>query len=127
MRVKRFILAGLAALAFAGSAQAADPKGIYGLWVEMLPTGGGMVTEFTPTTISAWGVDADGKTISTPNTAAVSYRDLGPAIGVDFQQGGGLLVQVKGPTDIILSFPDADSHELKPWKPPVATPKGPKS
>jgi len=122
LRTSALLLTLIAGLALAGPACAADPKVIYGTWIERLPDGGGMVTAFTETTISEYGVNAAGQPVTTPMTMAVSYRDLGPSIGVDFKEGGGLLVAVRGPADITLDFPDAATHDLKPWRPPIAAP-----
>jgi len=100
-------------------AQAADPKAIFGAWIENLPGGGGVITEFTATTITSYSVNAAGQRISTPITASVTYRDLGKTIGVDFQGGGGALVAINGPAAITLDFPDAAAHALVPWKPKI--------
>jgi hypothetical protein len=119
-------LIAIALLTLPGAASAADPKMLYGSWIEHLPDGGGMVTTFTETTISEVGVNAAGSPITTPMTLQVSYRDLGPSIGVDFKDGGGLLVAVRGPAAITLAFPDAGAHDLVPWRPPAA-PTAPKA
>lgn len=115
-----------AALALAGPAAAADPKAILGAWVEQLPSGGGIVTVFTDSTISSYGVNAAGERISAPMTMTVSYRDLGKTVGVDFKDGGGLLVAIQSPSAITLNFPDAGSHNLTPWR-PVQTPPAKKA
>jgi hypothetical protein len=120
-----FALAMAGVLVLAAPARAADPKTIMGYWIEQLPGGGGMVTVFTPGAITAFGVNAANERISTPISQAVSYRDLGQTIGVDFAEGGGLLVAVHGPTSITLDFPDAAPHDLIPWRPPTPAPSGP--
>ena len=123
--MRRLLTALVLASAFAGPAFAADPKVIFGSWIERAPEGGGMVTVFTATTISSYGVNAAGQMVTPPMTGEVTYRDLGPSIGVDFKGGGGLLVAVRGPAAITLDFPDAADHDLTRWTPPPAATKTP--
>ncbi len=132
MRLTLLACAAAASAFFAATpSRAAGVSAIYGLWVETLANGGGMITQFTPTTISAWGIDADGQQISPTTAETVTYRDLGGVIGVDFVKGGGILIQVRGPTDLVMSFPGEGAHQLKPWRgpqpkaPAAATPANP--
>jgi hypothetical protein len=98
--------------AWASAAAASDPNQIIGKWIERFPNGSGMVTEFTATTISSFGVDASGKQGAPPQTTKVTYKDLGDSIGVNFAGGGGILVLVKGPNNIVLDFPGMGAHQL---------------
>jgi hypothetical protein len=107
------MLAICALLALTTEANAADPNQLIGKWIEHLPNGSGLITEFTATTISSYPIDKSGKAIGSPLPMKVAYKDLGDSIGVDFADGGrGVMVLVKDPNDIVLDFPGLGAHQL---------------
>ncbi|HUZ71914.1 MAG TPA: hypothetical protein VMU87_02915 [Stellaceae bacterium] len=113
--MKKLVLFALLLAAFCGSASvatASDPNQLIGRWIERFPNGNGMVAEFTATTISTYGVDATGKRTIPPTTMKVTYKDLGSSIAVNFVGGGGIMVLVKGPRNIVLDFPGVGAHQL---------------
>jgi hypothetical protein len=108
------VLALCATFLYATAAHAADPKLIFGVWIEKYRNGNGMVTEFTPQSMESYSVDAAGKRVKDVGKFSVSYRDLDPStIGIDFQGGGGVMVLVKDHDAIVLDFPGMGAHPLK--------------
>jgi hypothetical protein len=101
-----------------GAAVAADPGLLSGSWVERLPNGASMVTEFASSTIYSYALDPSGKRLPAGNKMNVTYRDLDrSSIGIDFQGGGGFMVIVKDPQTIILDFPGVGVHQLTKLQP----------
>ncbi len=102
----------LIGLVFAPAAHAGDPSLLVGKWMEKFPNGTGIVTEFTPTTISFYPVDASGKPKAEPKPQEVTYRDLGQTIAIDFNGGGGIMALIKDHGSMVLMFPGMGSHPL---------------
>jgi hypothetical protein len=91
----------------------ASPAQIFGKWIEEGPNGAEMVTEFTPTTISSYGLDPSGKRVGKANQFSVTYKDVGGStIQVNFQTGGGILVHVQDKDTIIMEFPGVGTHTM---------------
>lgn len=110
---RRFIFFILALLALATPALAFEIEDLYGKWLEK-HSKGGMVTEFTPTTISFYPVDPSGKPLASASApAAITYRHQGETIGIDFGPGqGGLLVLAQDHDTIMLDFPGVTARRL---------------
>lgn len=99
-------------LLFACAARAGDPAQLFGKWVEKLSNGAQMVTEFTPTSISFYGVDPSGKPGTASKPQDVTYRDLGDTIAIEFKGGGGIMALIKDHDSMVLIFPGMGSHPL---------------
>ena len=110
--MRTYPLIALCSLVFIQTATAADPAQLIGKWVEHLPNGAAMITEFTPTTISFYAVDPSGKPNTDPKPQDVTYRDLGETIAIEFKGGGGLMAMMKDQQSIILIFPGMGSRPL---------------
>jgi hypothetical protein len=92
----------------------ADPAQIFGKWIEEGPNGTEMVTEFTATAVSSYGLDQSGKRVGDTNRFAVTYKDVGPStIQVNFQTGGGgILLHIQDKDTIVMEFPGAGTHTM---------------
>ena len=100
------------------SASAASPESIWGKWIQTFPKGGGMVTEFTQTSISSYPVDSAGKPLKTASTQNVTYRDLGQNIvGIDFSGGGGIMALKSGVDTLTMDFPGLAAFTIVKLKP----------
>jgi hypothetical protein len=102
----------LVALLFASVARATEPSQLFGKWIEKLPSGAQMVTEFMPTSISFYPVDRSGKAGAKSKPQDVTYRDLGQTIAIDFRGGGGIMAIIKDRDSAVLIFPGMGSHSL---------------
>jgi hypothetical protein len=99
-------------LLFAQAAHAGDPSELFGKWAEKFRNGAQMVTEFTPTSISYYPVDASDKPGTASKPQDVTYRDLGETIAIDFKGGGGIKAMIKDHDSMVLIFPGMGSHTL---------------
>ena|SRR6266480_2262935 len=99
-------------LLFAQVAVAGDPSQLFGKWMEKLPNGAAMITEFTPTSISFYAVDQSGQPKTESKPQDVTYRDLGQTVAIDFKGGGGVMAMPKDQQTMILIFPGMGSHTL---------------
>ncbi len=95
---------------------AEDVNNILGKWIERFPNGNGMVTEFTANTISFYPVDEHNTPQQKPSSMAVTYKDLGETIGVNFQGGGGVIILPKDMDNIALDFPGVSARFLTRMK-----------
>jgi hypothetical protein len=112
-RVRRLVVQAFLLAVLTTVAHAADPKLVFGRWIEKFPNGNGMVTEFTPTQMLSYTVDAYGQRTKSVGQLAVTYKDLDPTtIGVDFQGGGGIMLVVKDKDSILMDFPGMGAHTL---------------
>ena len=120
MQQLRLALGVALATAIGGVSQAAVPSSVFGKWIERLPDGQAIVTEFTAASISCYRLDPNGRATAAPTSLAVTYLDLGgPMIGVSFNAGGGATVARKGADAITLDFPGIGGpHELTRVKAP---------
>ena len=110
---------GVIGLAF-GSAlpAAADPAQIFGKWVETGPNGTEMVTEFTATTASSYGLDQVGQRVGNGNRFPVTYKNLNPStIEVDTSAGDKILLHILDPDTIDMEFPGVGKHMMTRDKP----------
>ena len=101
-------------LALAQSAVAADSGPILGKWIEKLPDGKGMVSEFGPNSLTTYPVDASGKPTAEAQQWIVAYRDVGGQdVVLAYTDGGGNLnVHIKSADAITVEFPGMGAHEL---------------
>lgn len=91
----------------------ASPARILGKWVELGPNGTEMVTVFTPTSISSYGLDQSGRRVGKDNRFPVTYKDVDPStIQVNFQTGGGILVHIQDKDTIVMEFPGVGTHTM---------------
>jgi hypothetical protein len=103
----------IALFALPAPAHAADPATVYGGWIEKLPTGNSMVTEFTPTQMTSYRLDAAGNKDMEMPRFSVSYKDLSPTtIGVDFQGSGGVMLIIKDSKTLVMDFPGQGARTL---------------
>jgi hypothetical protein len=116
MRMLALVVVALGMLS-ADPANAADLAQLVGKWMEKLPKGGAMVTEFTPTSISFYGVDPNGKPNPGSKPQDVTDRDLGQTIAIDFKGGGGIMAMMKDQNSMVLIFPGMGSHSLSRMQP----------
>lgn len=97
----------------AGIADAASPTQIFGKWVEQGPNGAEMVTVFTGTTVSSYGIDQFGKRFGNSNRFAVTYKDLDPStIQVDTSAGDKILLHIRDADTIDMEFPGQGMHTM---------------
>ncbi len=64
-------------LMLAGQAMAADDTApIIGRWVDRLPDGNAMITQFSPRTVTFFSVNGQGMSMGPPTTITVTYRKM---------------------------------------------------
>jgi hypothetical protein len=103
----------LLTLIFHNIALASSPKMIFGKWLSQGVDGAAMVTEFSPTTMSFYNVDVSGKHTTPDQSAAVTYSEGGSdTVLINFQGGGGAIVDVVSSTKITLEIPGAAAMQL---------------
>ncbi len=85
---------------------AGDPgAALYGKWVDQRQQGGLMI-EFTPTTMSFVSLDSTGQMTSAPHLSPVRYRQAARTISVSSPEGGGaFLVEVQDKDTIVVDEP----------------------
>jgi hypothetical protein len=114
--MRRAIALGLGVVGLAlgaGIADAASPGQIFGKWVETGPNGTEMITEFTGTTISSYGLDQFGKRIGNTSRFAVTYKDIDPStIQVDTSAGDKILLHIRDADMIDMEFPGVGTHTM---------------
>ncbi len=104
----------IAALLFAYPATAEDENPLIGQWVDQLPNGAAMITEFTADTISFWAVNPSGAK-SEANTAPISFETLpngGISISIRGQNDEPLTAVMRGANTVELVFPGMASRRL---------------
>ncbi len=114
MRKHVTIFATVIWLAAAVSAAAADSVVIMGRWIERLPDGRGVVSEFGPNSLTTYPVDARGAPTGPSQQWTVFYRDVGgDDLVLAYSDGGGNLnIHKKGADAITIEFPGVGSHDL---------------
>jgi hypothetical protein len=109
----RFKAAAAVVLTLCASARAADPASLYGKWIEKFANGNGMVTEFTPATLSYYPVDAAGRATEAARQNEVTYVDLDKeTVRINLQGGGAVSVRLKDAQNIVLDYGGAGIHRL---------------
>ncbi len=104
----------IAALLFAHPAAADDANPLIGQWVDQLPNGAAMITEFTADTISFWAVNPAGAK-SEANTAPITFEtspDGGVTIFISGQDDTPLTAVMRGADTVELVFPGMASRRL---------------
>lgn len=112
-RLQALILC-IAALLFAQSAGAEEVNPLIGQWVDQLPNGAAMITEFTADTISFWAVNPTGAKSET-NTAPITFETLpngGISISIRGQNDAPLTAVMRGANTVELVFPGMASRRL---------------
>jgi hypothetical protein len=105
------IILGLGVVGLALGPAAANPAQVFGKWVEAGPNNTEMVTEFTATTASSYGLDQFGQRVGNTNRFSVTYKDLNPStIEVDTSVGDKILLHILDPNTIDMEFPGVGKH-----------------
>lgn len=108
------VILSLAMLA-AASAQAADPKTLFGRWQSKQPNGSVVVWNFSKTTNSYQSFSAKGEALDEVRSQAAVYQDIAntPKVGIAYPGSGGrAVVLIKTRNVIVLSFPGVGVYEL---------------
>ena len=109
----------IAALLFTYPAVAGDANPLIGQWVDQLPNGAAMITEFTAGSISFWAVSPAGAK-SAANTAPVAFEQLpngGIGISIKGQGDAPLTAVMRGANAVELVFPGMASRQLSRHQP----------
>jgi hypothetical protein len=92
---------------------AADPSRIFGKWVEQGPNGTEMIAEFTPTTISSYGINQAGQRVGEGRRFPATYRDLNSStIEVDVRTGDKVILHIRDADTIDMEFPGVGTHTM---------------
>jgi len=102
----------LAALLMSRAAGAVEVEDIFGRWMEYLPNGRGVMTEFTPADVITSQVDVFGIPTASTRQPVAGYRKLEGFIAVDLAGGAGLSIYESGRHHILLVHPGLPAHRL---------------
>lgn len=109
----------VAGLAIVNTSVAEDANPLIGQWVDQLPNGSAMITEFSADTISFWAVSPAGEK-SASNTAPITFDALpNGAIGISIsgQDDTPLTAVMRGANSVELAFPGMGSRRLTRHQP----------
>lgn len=101
----------------ASVAQDANP--LIGQWVDQLPNGAAMITEFSADTISFWALGPNGEK-SAANSAPITFEhrpDGGIGISISGQDDTPLMAVMRGANTLELAFPGMASRRLTRHQP----------
>ena len=114
--MRRAIILSLAAaglaLGLTGPA-GASPAQIFGKWVEQGPNNTEMVAEFTPTTISSYGINQSGQRVGDGKRFPATYKDIDRStIEVDVRTGDKVILHIRDADTIDMEFPGVGTHTM---------------
>ncbi len=120
MRYSAFVLALLFPLGVQVNAQEIEPKEnpLIGQWVDQLPDGAAMITEFSSDSVSFWAIGPNGEQ-SAVNTAPITFEtrsDGDVDISIAGQEDTALTVIVRGVNTIELIFSGMSSRRLSRYQ-----------
>ena len=104
----------IATFMFANPIDARTENPLIGQWVDQLPNGAAMITEFTADTISFWAINPTGARSET-NVAPISYESLpngGISISISGQDDTPLTAVMRSSDTLELVFPGMASRRL---------------
>ncbi len=104
----------IATLMFVHPIAAREENPLIGQWVDPLPNGAAMITEFTADTISFWAINPTGAKSET-NVAPISYESLpngSISISISGQDDTPLTAVMRGTNTLELVFPGMASRRL---------------
>jgi len=91
----------------------ANPSQIFGKWVEQGPNGTEMIAEFTPTTISSYGLNEAGQRVGDGKRFPATYKDINPTtIEVDVRTGDKVILHIRDADTIEMEFPGVGTHTM---------------
>jgi hypothetical protein len=109
----------VAALAWLSASFAEDANPLIGQWVDQLPNGSAMITEFSADAISFWAIGPAGEK-SAANTAPITFEALpngGIGISISGQDDTPLTAVMRGADSLELAFPGMASRRLTRHRP----------
>ena len=91
----------------------ANPAQIFGKWVEQGPNGTEMIAEFTPTTISSYGINQSGQRVGEGKRFPATYKDIDRStIEVDVRTGDKIILHIRDADTIDMEFPGVGTHTM---------------
>jgi len=98
---------------------AEDSNPLIGQWIDPLPNGAAMITEFSADTISFWALSPTGEK-SAENRAPVTFEALpngGIGVSISGQNDTPLTAVMRGVNSLELAFPGMASRRLRRHQP----------
>ena len=91
----------------------ANPSQIFGKWIEQGPNGTEMVAEFTPTTITSYGLNESGQRVGEGKRFRATYKNIDAStIEVDISTGDRVILHLHDTDSLDMEFPGVGTHTM---------------